>query len=173
MTSDLQTRIDEAITEASEEIAQAAVANVAKWGLQTTSFLVKKMAEELGEVARAQLEVKGEISTSIPTIPARVIRVQDEAVDLGALCVQMIILCTLCGYGWREQGRDPESRLAEVQSLATDVLGLELIEGEIDVDWQDGGGDPCIVVRHGRGDEHTTKLARNGDRVRLWREVRS
>jgi NTP pyrophosphatase (non-canonical NTP hydrolase) len=70
-------------------LADKGIDNIGKWGLQDLATLGLAIAEEAGEVARAILE---NAHAGKP-----VARAYEEAVDLGALCVQMMLLV-------REQG---------------------------------------------------------------------
>jgi NTP pyrophosphatase (non-canonical NTP hydrolase) len=56
--------------------------NIAEWGVQELETLVLAIAEETGEVAQALLQYLHE--------DGRRQRIIDEAVDLGALCIQLI-----------------------------------------------------------------------------------
>lgn len=77
-----------------EELSHKAAKNLDRWGLQTSSVLVLCMAEELGEIARAVLEIKGELGRGRPLDAYRMAgSVRDEALDLGALCLQLAVLC--------------------------------------------------------------------------------
>ena len=70
---------------------EQAKANIEKWGKQTEHVLVVCMAEELGEVAEAVLRISidWEVTKDAFRDAGR------EARDLGALCLQMAMLCQL------------------------------------------------------------------------------
>jgi len=55
--------------------------NVTKWGLQDIETLALAIAEETGELAQAVLQHKHESGS--------ILRVYEEAKDLGALCIQI------------------------------------------------------------------------------------
>ena len=63
-------------------IQQHARANIEKWGRQDVETLALCIAEEAGEVAQAVLQARWE--NGRPT------RIVEEAVDLAALCLQII-----------------------------------------------------------------------------------
>lgn len=67
--------------ERAKALAEKAIENVAKWGRQDKSILALAMAEEMGEVARAVLKYKH---------ADQMWRIYQEAIDLGALCLQMM-----------------------------------------------------------------------------------
>lgn len=72
---------------AESELREMADRNVRKWGLQDFQTLTLAVAEETGELAQAVLQHKWEAGS--------LERVRDEAVDLGALCIQIIDLFDL------------------------------------------------------------------------------
>ena len=57
--------------------------NIAKWGAQGITTLGLAVAEECGEVAQAILKWKHEQGSED--------RIRDEAIDLGALCLQLLL----------------------------------------------------------------------------------
>lgn len=70
------------VSEALDELRERANANVEKWGPQDFQTLALAVAEEAGELAQAVLKHRWEDG------PRE--RIRDEAVDLGALCVQIV-----------------------------------------------------------------------------------
>ena len=64
-------------------VAQRAATNVRKWGVQNEATLILCMAEELGELAQAHLQA----TDSGPSY-----RVEEENIDLAALCLQLALL---------------------------------------------------------------------------------
>ena len=85
VTPELETRLG---TQA-EVMAQRASANLEEWGGQTQMLLITCMAEELGEIAEAVLRV----GLDWEKTKAAMRDAEDEARDLGALCLQMALLC--------------------------------------------------------------------------------
>jgi len=71
------------VTKAAILCAERADGNLAKWGLQDLLTLIAAATEELGECAREVLEER--------RVGARLDRVAAEAVDLGALCCQIVV----------------------------------------------------------------------------------
>lgn len=65
-------------------MALKAEKNIAKWGTQDPQTLALAIAEESGEVAQAVLKFYHEGGEAS--------RISEEAVDLGALCIQMLVL---------------------------------------------------------------------------------
>lgn len=75
-------------TQIALELARKAERNVSKWGLQDLTTLCLAIAEETGELAQAILQYEhegGEFS-----------RIAEEAADLGALCVQVLLYVRNC-----------------------------------------------------------------------------
>ena len=68
---------DDLIRKASLKTGKKAQLNIIQYGLQDKRTILIAMMEELGEIARADLENEG------------IERVISEARDLGALCIQM------------------------------------------------------------------------------------
>ena len=68
---------DDRIRKASHKTSKKAQLNLIEWGLQDKKTILIAMMEELGEIARADLENQGDE------------RIIAEARDLGALCLQM------------------------------------------------------------------------------------
>ena len=67
-----------------EDMERKAQANVAKWGHQDYQTLALAVAEEAGELAQAVLQHRHEGQPEI--------RIAEEALDLGALCIQVMLL---------------------------------------------------------------------------------
>lgn len=65
------------------KLSKQADANLQKWGLQDRETLALAIAEECGELAQAILQLRHE--------GGEMYRVSEESVDLGSLCVQMIL----------------------------------------------------------------------------------
>lgn len=76
-----------------DKVHARALCNIETWGMQTADTIILCMAEELGEVATEQLAVKTHGETSVSDAYAAVARLQYEAVDLAALCMQLVALC--------------------------------------------------------------------------------
>jgi hypothetical protein len=70
--------------------------NLAEYGLQDVGALLDHMMEELGEVARERIEIKRLAGRDPSRAIARVKRMGSEAIDLGALCLQLVILGAIC-----------------------------------------------------------------------------
>lgn len=70
---------------------ERAKTNVAKLGAQDLETLALALAEECGEVAKAVLESRAERSLGIAAGPLHE-RIREEAIDTGALCVQILRL---------------------------------------------------------------------------------
>ena len=68
----------------SAAILLRAAANLKKWGDQDYETVALAIAEEAGEVAQAVLQHRHESGAEA--------RIREEAIDLGALCLQMIRL---------------------------------------------------------------------------------
>ena len=68
---------DEKMAIFSYKTSNRAVKNISKWGFQDKKTLIIAMMEELGEIAKADLDNEGDE------------RVIDECIDLGALCLQL------------------------------------------------------------------------------------
>uniref|UniRef100_A0A6M3LEN6 Uncharacterized protein n=1 Tax=viral metagenome TaxID=1070528 RepID=A0A6M3LEN6_9ZZZZ len=75
----------------SEAVKERARANIERWGGQTAHILMVCMAEELGEIAEAVLR----ISIDWEKTKEAYRDAEQEARDLGALCLQMAMLCQL------------------------------------------------------------------------------
>lgn len=67
-----------------EDMDRKAMQNRAKWGSQDYETLALAVAEEAGELARAVLQHRHEGRPEI--------RIAEEALDLGALCIQVMLL---------------------------------------------------------------------------------
>ena len=68
-----------------------AIDNLTKWGdRQQVSTLIICMAEELGEVARAELDNR---SVDPQVVMRGCKRTEEECMDLGALCLQVALAC--------------------------------------------------------------------------------
>lgn len=66
------------------DMDRKALENRAKWGSQDYETLGLAVAEEVGELAQAILKYRHEGAAEI--------RIAEEALDLGALCIQVILL---------------------------------------------------------------------------------
>jgi NTP pyrophosphatase (non-canonical NTP hydrolase) len=71
-----------------DEIQWQVAKNIQKWGLQDTTTLALAIAEESGEIAQAVLQA-GDGGCGLTTVG----RLRAEAIDLGALCMQMVMRC--------------------------------------------------------------------------------
>lgn len=67
-----------------EDMDRKALENRAKWGSQDYVTLGLAIAEEAGELAQAVLQHRHEGQPEI--------RIAEEALDLGALCIQVVLL---------------------------------------------------------------------------------
>jgi len=81
-----------------DELKSRAARNLDKWGLQTSDTLFIVAGEELGELARALLEAKGGELGSV-------VQIREEALDLGAVCLQIAVLAdVVAGPAFERKG---------------------------------------------------------------------
>ena len=77
-----------------------AINNLIKWGGQEAATLVLCMAEELGKIARAELDSR---SVDAEVVMRGCQRTEDECRDLGALCLQLELACKNTREGIRKE----------------------------------------------------------------------
>lgn len=88
------------------------LANMDQWGLQDAATLILCMVEELGEVSREQIAIKLKAATEPATAVEGAARLAIEALDLAALCFQLIVLAEIC-IGPEVAARVTEARREE------------------------------------------------------------
>lgn len=99
------------------EFRERAAANIAKWGAQDYETLALCIAEEAGEVAQAVLQFQHENGAEE--------RIREEAVDLGALCLQLLATFDVAKAGVDESGSCEVCRFVGVYGGADRVLECE------------------------------------------------
>ncbi len=92
--------VERSLDSALERARGRALANMDQWGLQDSETLILHMAEELGEVSREHIEIKLKIATepatAVETAVEGAARLAVEALDLAALCFQLVVLTEIC-----------------------------------------------------------------------------
>lgn len=91
-----QQLVETALDAALDRTRSRALANIEKWGLQESTTLILCMIEELGEVAQEEIGVKLTVASDPGAAVAGVDRMGVEALDLAALCCQLVVLCEVC-----------------------------------------------------------------------------
>lgn len=88
--------VERSLAGALDRARRRALANMDRWGLQDAATLILCMTEELGEVSREQIAIKLKAATDPRAAVEGAGRLAVEALDLAALCFQLIALTEIC-----------------------------------------------------------------------------
>lgn len=127
-----------------------ALANMDQWGLQDASTLILCMVEELGEVSREQIAIKLKAATDPAAAVEGAARLAVEALDLAALCFQLVVLTEIC-IGPEVAARLTEARREAAERDSTDYPGT--CSSCPDGAWAGNAGDRRRECHYGIGAE--------------------